>query len=1496
MKVTECTARTLRQGDAISELEAQGEDLEIAMAKAERALEGIGVSIRGETADSLRDIEDIIGDVANAWDTLSDSERQAVSEAMAGTQRSSMFSALIENYDKVLELQDEGLNSFGELAEANQKRVESFEGQLNILKDKMLAFTDGLQPLIFGSVELGNKLLDLVNAIGTIPTVVGLASASFLSFSDSGQKVKNTLMEMLGSKIQLVDGFNQIISAQNQRVESAKNEVAIAKQQISSTIETIAKLRLEHSARNDNTEAIAKQQQALVGLNKGLVASQKELAMATLKATAFQAALSLGLTAVISGLVWGLGKLWTSLKDGGINLDSVNAKFKELNSSQIELSKTVANLDGMVGKYEELEQQMKNSQKGSEEYKQAEENLLTIQKQLAENYPSLVSYIDEEGNAYATNLDSIKNYTEAQRELLQTQKEALESTAKTNKPKLEVELGELETDRDKIKEKIDYYTQQIEDLETKMANSGNAIFKTLAKGDIAMFTSEKNRLIEKLTETNEKISETSETLVGYEQILQDTSEKTEKATESTNKLANSMEELEGTTPMKDLNESYLEAVENIAEAQDLLDSFKDGLDASELRNIFDSELMKDYNGALTDTVSIQEYLNEKIKEMENASNEAYNNMLKQDENYWNTKMKNSETWANYEQETQNEMVRIAAEALGVKETDFQNYINEKGGMRDVDLSNAKNMADAERILNGDLNSQVLGFFSKFINEKADARVDDMDNVVAFLKAQNTEEVKTIQQLAKLWNDYYNAKRTEISNALTATKNVTMTLNKAQQQIKDEGIKKLEASGLKMPGVKDHYSSLYDQSIKTVQGNKTQVEELNKQLQALEKENNTFTSLMNGLKGYNASNSLKQDYVNANKGNFVGSSSNVSNSNKGSGSSTNKGSSSSSSSKETEKEVEDLDLKIDKYQELEEAINRVDEALTRNQQAQETVTTKAELKKLLEEEVKLMERKKKAIGDLQTALKSEQQSLKKQLEKSGLKFDGDELVGDKKFGTVAKRLEDAQKWANSAKGAEKEWRKNDVLYLQESIERYYELMNQLGDVNAEYKDMELNIKDVQEEQEELLKQLEKMGDRYFYITHKIAQVENAISMNQALQSYADEERKIELMREEIALIKQRQELVKQNQAEVQKEANELKAQLIAKGVTFDENGGVANYDTLINSLESKANSLVGDAQDEAVEDIEDLLDLINQYTELIDETIPELGVAWQEYANEMQSIQDAIEDIYQQQKETAVQTQKDIASAYEKYLTDRYNKLKEALNKERDAYNKTYGAENFQRELAEEQRTLDEIAQQIAIYERDTSAIGQARLEQLRKEYEEQQKAINDMIRDQEKSKTDEAFDKATEDLDKELEDALSPENVADMVNQALASGFVTIGDSVVELNGLMTQWIDETGDGLYLLGDTIKSEMIDNLQQARDLIKELDSSSSWSKMIGLSTTKAENLGRSVPQAISFAFNQPLVNVEGNADSSVLDTISSQVTTQINSMEQRIYQEIKNVLT
>ena len=143
----------------------------------------------------------------------------------------------------------------------------------------------------------------------------------------------------------------------------------------------------------------------------------------------------------------------------------------------------------------------------------------------------------------------------------------------------------------------------------------------------------------------------------------------------------------------------------------------------------------------------------------------------------------------------------------------------------------------------------------------------------------------------------------------------------------------------------------------------------------------------------------------------------------------------------------MDLQIDKYQSLEEAINRVDEALARNAHRQEMVTNKADLKKLLEEEIQLMNNKKKALENLQKAQQKELNSVISDLKKSGFVFDGNELVKDGVTGgTVADRLLDAQNWANSATGSEKEWRKKDTLYLQEKINLYYELVGKVNDTN------------------------------------------------------------------------------------------------------------------------------------------------------------------------------------------------------------------------------------------------------------------------------------------------------------------------------------------------------------------------------------------------------------------------------------------------------------------
>ena len=129
------TARTLRQGEAVEAMGESADDLEYKMSKAEDALSQIGVTIRGETADELLSIEEILGKVAKAWDKLSDSQKQSVAEAMSGTQRSSVFQALMNEYQEIEKLTTQAMGAGGELYEANEIRANNLESAYNRLED-----------------------------------------------------------------------------------------------------------------------------------------------------------------------------------------------------------------------------------------------------------------------------------------------------------------------------------------------------------------------------------------------------------------------------------------------------------------------------------------------------------------------------------------------------------------------------------------------------------------------------------------------------------------------------------------------------------------------------------------------------------------------------------------------------------------------------------------------------------------------------------------------------------------------------------------------------------------------------------------------------------------------------------------------------------------------------------------------------------------------------------------------------------------------------------------------------------------------------------------------------------------------------------------------------------------------------------------------------------------------------------------------------------------
>ena len=253
----------------------------------------------------------------------------------------------------------------------------------------------------------------------------------------------------------------------------------------------------------------------------------------------------------------------------------------------------------------------------------------------------------------------------------------------------------------------------------------------------------------------------------------------------------------------------------------------------------------------------------------------------------------------------------------------------------------------------------------------------------------------------------------------------------------------------------------------------------------------------------------------------------------------------------------------------------------------------------------------------------------------------------------------------------------------------------------------------------------------------------------------------------------------------------------------------------------------------------------------------------------------VQDIEREMKDFVVDMQKQVTEAYENEQNKRYQALKDNLKKEQDALNKAYEEESYQKGLNEQQRALDEIAQQIAIYSRDGSEAGKARLEQLKKEYEAQQEAINEMIRENEKKLSDERFAEEETKLDDELAEILAPENLVAAVNEAITSGMVTVGDEVIKLSDLMSDWMNESGDGLYALGGVIKEELIANLEAAAELMRETG-------ILGVSdvSSRLKSINESRDSGSTVNFNQPLVFVESMSADTDLEAFATTIKNEV----------------
>ena len=150
----------------------------IAGEEGQKALKGYGIEV--ENLDgSLRSTYDVLGDVAKIWGDLTDAQRVALGETLAGKTRYNILAAVLQNYQHAIDATTTALNSEGSATEENEAYMGSLEARIERMNGlfQELSTTVVGSDLVGGILDLASSFLELANTpIGGFVTKVGLLS------------------------------------------------------------------------------------------------------------------------------------------------------------------------------------------------------------------------------------------------------------------------------------------------------------------------------------------------------------------------------------------------------------------------------------------------------------------------------------------------------------------------------------------------------------------------------------------------------------------------------------------------------------------------------------------------------------------------------------------------------------------------------------------------------------------------------------------------------------------------------------------------------------------------------------------------------------------------------------------------------------------------------------------------------------------------------------------------------------------------------------------------------------------------------------------------------------------------------------------------------------------------------------------------------------------------------------------------------------------------
>lgn len=212
---------------ALQGIKTSADTGELSLNKTAKGLREIGkVDIYSDKkTGQIKNMTQILDELASKWSNFNDEQRAGLSEAIAGKQQSAVFQSLMQNYDTFKKIQSEFANNeqFGSAIKENEAYVNSLSGKINefkeiwkdtanslvtndFLKDGMdgvNAFSEGISGLIKNLGKLSGGLLPAISAFATMKTALSVTDKNTKigkSFIGITENIGNVVSEMTKAK------------------------------------------------------------------------------------------------------------------------------------------------------------------------------------------------------------------------------------------------------------------------------------------------------------------------------------------------------------------------------------------------------------------------------------------------------------------------------------------------------------------------------------------------------------------------------------------------------------------------------------------------------------------------------------------------------------------------------------------------------------------------------------------------------------------------------------------------------------------------------------------------------------------------------------------------------------------------------------------------------------------------------------------------------------------------------------------------------------------------------------------------------------------------------------------------------------------------------------------------------------------------------------------------------------------------------------------------